>query len=144
MIRSITRHWWFGLLGLAMFALVEDGQAWENPFVKVSNVRFNVHVEMSTLPKAPPPLAPWYAYFPSDARMLPPPQASPYPPWPMQFPPPGPPADALKYAPKQGRDSNLPGPMLTQYWPNYYNAGSNLQPVGYAPAQMPTYWYQGR
>jgi hypothetical protein len=127
MIRSISSRWWYGLLGLAWFGINTEVQAWDNPLVKVSNVRFNIHVEMSTTPTAPRPIAPWYAYFPADPRMLPSPQASPYPPWPMQFPPSGPPADAFKDAQKR------PGAAM-----------SSLQSVGYVPAQAPSYWYQGR
>jgi len=145
MIRSISRRWWIGLLGLAWFGMTAEGQAWDNPLVKVRNVRFHFQCEVSTTPTAPPPIAPWYAYFPADPRMVPPPQASPYPPWPMQFPPPGPPADSFKDAPKRPGAENVPqGPRLTQHWSSHYAQESNLQPIGYLLPQAPSYWYQGR
>ena len=137
MIRSIARLWWFGLLGLAWASMSAESQAWDNPFVKVSNVRINFHVEMSTTPKCPPPTAPWYAYFPADPRLMASPQMSPYPPWPLQFPP------AANPPLRSGSAAVPQGPMLTQYWPNHYAYGSNVQPVGYAPARA-GYWYQGR
>jgi hypothetical protein len=68
-------------------------------------------------------------------------QASPYPPWPGQFPPAMPPADFPKVAPKQGFNPAGRSPMITQHWPTY---GSSLQPVGFVPAQAPSYWYQTR
>ena len=145
MIRSICRKVWIGLLGLACFGMTAEARAWDHPLVRVSNVRFNIHVEMSTTPTAPPPIAPWYAYFPADARMLPPPQASPYPPWPMQFPPQIPTPDPSKDAPRRSDASSVPpAPILTQHWPGYAGHGFNLQPVGYVPAMAPSYWYQGR
>jgi hypothetical protein len=120
---------WLGLAG--------QGQAWD-PFVKVSNVRVNFHVEMNTTPTVPRPTAPWYAYFPSDPRMMPAMQTSPYPSWPVPFPPPG----AMD---KRSSNANFPpGPMVTQHWPNYYQNASAVQPVGYSPASAPSYWYQGR
>ena len=145
MIRSITRLSWLGLLGIVWIGMTQQGQAWENPLVKVSSTRINFHMEFSTTPAVPRPTAPWYAYFPADPRMVQPMQATPYPPWPVQFPPPGPPADAFKGVQKQSGALNVPqGPMQTQHWPGYYTYGSNLQPVGYVPAQAPSYWYQGR
>ena len=143
MIRSISRRWWLGLLGLVWLGMSGSVHAQNSPLVKFSKVRFNVNVEMSTLPTVPPPTAPWYAYFPTDARTLPSMQASPYPSWPMQFPPPGRPADAPQ---KRSSSANVAqGPMLTQHWPSYSAYGSNnLQPVGFVPAQAPSYWFQGR
>ena len=140
MIRSISRQWWLGLLGLAWFALTGEGQAWDRPPLKV-NTQFQFHVEVKVGPYAQRPTAPWYSYFPCDARTAPLVPNSPYPPFPMQFPPQGQPPAAQKTS----QSAPLPqGPMLTQYWPNYYAYGSNLQPVGFVPAQMPSYWYQGR
>ena len=145
MIRSLSRRWWlFGLLGLVCFVSTGETQAWERPPLKVNTV-FQFKVEVKVGPEVKPPTAPWYAYFPADQRLMPSMQATPYPSWPVQFPPQGPPPIPLKDAPKSTGNANVPsGPMLTQYWPNYYAYGSNLQPVGYVPAQAPSYWYQNR
>jgi len=146
MNRSMPRLWWLGLIGLAWFAAPGEGQAWERPPLKV-NTKFEFRVEVKVGPEVGRPTAPWYTYFPADARLMPSPQLSPYPPWPAQFPPAGQPFDALKGAKTQSRDTNgTPGPMLTQHqqWPNHFAYGSNLQPVGYAPMQAPSYWYQNR
>ena len=145
MIRSISRHWWIGLLGLVWFGMTEEGRAWDNPLVRVSNVRFKFDVEMSTTPRVPPPTAPWYAYFPADPRVLPSPQVSPFPSWPMQYPPQGPPSVPNRGVPMRTGAANAPqGPMQTQYWPSYPAYGSNILPVAYTPTQAPSYWYQGR
>ena len=90
------------ILGLAWLFGTGESQAWDNPLVKVSNVRINFHVELSTTPDPLRPTAPWYTYFPADPRLMPSPQPSPYPPWPAPFPPPGRPFDVPKDAPKQG------------------------------------------
>ncbi len=145
MNRWMSRLGWFGLLGLAWFLSMGECQAWENPLVKVSSMRVNFHVELSTTPDPLRPTAPWYAYFPADPRLMPSPQLSPYPPWPAQFPPQGRPFDASKDAQKAMRDTTVtPGPMLTQHWSNSTPYGAYLQPVGYAPTQAPSYWYQPR
>jgi hypothetical protein len=134
----MSRLGWLGLLGLGWLSLSSEAEAWERPPVKVDTVfqfRFDVHVG----PQVGRPTAPWYTYFPADPRLMPSPQLSPYPPWPAQFPPAGPPSDAQR----QTRDSNVPGPMLTQ-WPNPVAYGSSLQPVGYVPLSAPSYWYPNR
>ena len=139
MIRSISRRWWLGILGLAWLASAGVGQAWERPRV---NTEFKFRFEVTVGPEQVRPTAPWYTYFPADPRMLPSPSLTPYPSWPRQFPPPGTPADAAQ---KQTRDSNIPnGPMLTQYRTVPYAYGSSIQPVSYVPTQAPSYWYQGR
>ena len=144
MIRSISRHWWFGLLGLVWLGAAGEGQAWERPPVKV-NTKFEFRIDVKVGPQIQPPTAPWYSYFPADPRLMPSMQATPYPTWPMQFPPQGPPANPMRDAPMRSDAATVPsGPMLTQHWPNYYPYGSSLQPVGYVPAQTPSYWYQGR
>ena len=144
MNRLMPRLGWLGFLGLAWFGLIGEGQAQQRPPVKV-NTTFQFRVEVNVGPEIGRPTAPWYAYFPADPRLAPSPQLSPYPPWPTQFPPVGPPSDALKDAQKQLRDSTVPpGPMLTQQWSNPLAYGSNLQPVGYVPMQAPSYWYQNR
>ena len=137
MFYSISRRGLLVLVALAWFSTSGSVQA-DPPAMKISNVRINFHVEMSTLPTVPPPTAPWYAYFPADPRRLPAPNATPYPSWPMQFPP------AVGPQMKSNSANVAPGPMLTQYWPSYYQSGSNLQPVGYTPPQAPSYWYRGR
>ena len=144
MIRSLSRSWWllFGLLGLVCLFSIGETQAWERPPLKVNTV-FQFKVEVKVGPEIKPPTAPWYSYFPADQRLMPSMQATPYPPWPVQFPPQGPPPMPLKDTPKLS--GNVPaGPMQTQYWPTYYAYGSNLQPVGFVPAQAPSYWYQNR
>ena len=144
MIGSISRRWWFGLLGLVWLAAMGQSQAWDRPPLRV-DTKFEFRVEVKTGPQFKPPTAPWYAYFPADARLLPSMQATPYPTWPLQFPPQGPPPNPIPNAPKPMGTATVPsGPMLTQYWPNYYRNGSSLQPVGYVPAQAPSYWYQNR
>ncbi len=140
MIRSISRRWWLGILGLIWLGATSPAQAWERPPVKL-DTKFEFRVEVKVGPQYQRPTAPWYAYFPADARTIQPMQTSPYPPWPMPFPPQGPPPASQK----SSSSAPLPsGPMLTQHWPNYYTYGSNVQPVGYVPAQAPSYWYQGR
>ncbi|MBI2806861.1 MAG: hypothetical protein HYX68_17925 [Planctomycetes bacterium] len=141
----MSRRWWLvGLLGLVCPGASQDGQAWQRPAVKV-NTRFEFRVNVKVGPEFARPTAPWYAYFPADAHRMPPMQASPFPPWPAQFPPQGPPADFPKQGQTGSRNTNRPsGPMLTQYWPTYYSNGGNLQPVGYVPTRAPSYWYQGR
>ena len=134
MFRSVSRRMWLGLLGLAWLGAISQGQAWERPPVKV-DTKFDFRVEVKVGPQFQRPTAPWYAYFPADAPTMPSMQTSPYPPWPMPFPPPG----AQKSA------NPVPsGPTLARQWPNYYSYGPNVQPVGYVPAQAPSYWYQGR
>jgi hypothetical protein len=136
MFRSISRQWWLGLLGLMWLGMTGEGQAQ----VRISTWRVNFNIEVTSTPTAPRPGAPWYAYFPADPRIMPSPHVSPYPPWPMPFQ--GPPPREL---PKQSNSATVPtGPMLTQHWPSHRAFGSDLQAVGYVPAQAPSYWYQGR
>jgi len=141
MSEMIIRRWWLGMLGLVWLGATSVGHAWERPNVKIDAV-FDFRFDVQVGPPVQRPTAPWYAYFPNDPNINPSPQATPFPPWPMQFPPPGPPADAYK---KTNVPSNVPaGPMQTSYWPVSYSYGSNLQPVGYAPMQAPSYWYRQR
>jgi hypothetical protein len=144
MNRLIAGRWWLGLLGLVWLGSVGQAQAWERPPMKVQT-KFEFRVEVQMAPQINRPTAPWYAYFPADPRLMPSMQTTPYPPWPAQFPPQGPPSDFPNDAPKrtQGAPASS-GPMLTQHWPSYQAYGTNLQPVGYVPAQAPSYWYQGR
>jgi hypothetical protein len=146
MIGSISRRWWFGMLGLVWLGAIgqAQAQAWDKAPVKV-NTKFEFRIEVTTKPQFAPPTAPWYAYFPADARLLPSMQTTPYPTWPAPFPPQGPPPNPIPNAPKSmGTAAAPPGPMLTQYWPNHYNNASNVQPIGYVPSQVPSYWYQNR
>jgi hypothetical protein len=140
MNRMISRHGWFALLGLAWLGSAGQGQAWERPPMKVNTV-FQFDIEVRVGPDGSRPTAPWYTYFPADARMVPPPQMSPFPPFPNTFPP-----QAFPPAPqKQLRISNMPAaPMTTQLWPSQYGYGGSVQPVGYVPAQAPSYWYGNR
>ncbi len=141
----ISRRWWLGLLGLVWLGIAGPSHAQmpPRPPLKV-NTKLEFKVEVRVAPDVGRPTAPWYAYFPADPRLMPSMQTTPYPPWPMQFPPQGPPSDFPKAAPKKSGASASPGPMLTQYWPNYHAYGSSLQPVGFVPAQAPSYWYRGR
>ena len=142
MNRWLPRLGWLGFLGLAWLSAIGGAQAWERPPVKV-DTKFDFRVEVHVGPQIGRPTAPWYAYFPADPRMMPSPQLSPYPPWPAQFPPAGPPSDALKDAQRMRSSNVTPGPMQMQ-WSNQFAYGSNLQPVGYVPMQAPSYWYQNR
>ena len=142
----ITRRWWIGLVGLAWLGIAgqSHGQGWTRPPLKV-NTNFQFKVEISTIPQVAKPTAPWYAYFPSDPRLVPSLQSTPYPPWPAPFPPPNPSFDFKKDGPKKAEVTPSPsGPRLTQYWPSYNALSTSLQPVGFVPAQAPSYWYQGR
>src|SRR5438552_18891360 len=131
---TTSRRIWLGVLGLLSFGVIMPGAAWgDPPGLRNTRVHVNFHVQMSTLPRVPPPTAPWYAYFPADPRILPSPQVSPYPSWPMQFPPVAPPPTKMGATPGVG-------PMLTRNWSAY----DGVQAVGYVPAQAPSYWYQGR
>ena len=114
----MSRLGWLGLLGLGWLFANSEARAWERPPVKVNTV-FQFRVEVHCGPEAIRPAAPWYTYFPADPRLMPSPQLSPYPPWPAQFPPAGPPSDALKDAQRQVRDSiESPGPLLTPWSPS--------------------------
>src|ERR1019366_5645599 len=137
MIRMISRRGCFAVLGLIWVGVTGEGQAWERPPVKViTEFRFDIEVKVG--PDGSRPTMPWYAYFPADPRIMPSPQASPFPPFPVAFPPQAYPQAALK----QMLRANVPqGSMQTQYWPSQYVNPSNVQPVGYAPAQAPSYWY---
>lgn len=141
MIDLIARRWWVALVGLAWVGVAGDGQTWDVPQVKVDSA-FEFRFDVKVGPPIQRPTAPWYAYFPADPNMNPSPQATPYPPWPTQFPPPGPSSDALKKFSVQPRV--MSGPMQTSYWPTQYTYGSNVQPVGYVPMQTPSYWYRQR
>lgn len=130
-------------LGIALFGFIALGMlspahAWERPPVKVNTV-FQFDIEVKVGPDPSRPTMPWYLYFPADARMTPPMQMTPFPPFPQRYPPqPG----ALPAPQKLLRFSNMqPGPQMTQMWPTY-NTG--LQPVGYVPVQAPSYWYNAR
>jgi hypothetical protein len=138
----ISRLGWIGALGLGWLCASGVAEAWGYPPVKVDTViRFQFDIKVT--PAYGLPTAPWYTYFPADPRLLASPQLSPYPPWPAQFPPAGPPSDALKGA-QPMRGPNVPyGPMQTQ-WSTPFAYGSNLQPVGYLPVSAPSYWYQNR
>jgi hypothetical protein len=137
----VSRRWWLGLVGLAWLGVVASSDAWERPPVKVNTV-FQFRVDVKFGPDIQRPTAPWYSYFPIDQRMLPSPQATPYPPWPMTFPPPGPPADASKDAIRKMSAEN--GATPTTYWPTYQTNAAAMQPVGYVPMQAPSYWYRDR
>lgn len=113
------------------------------PPVKVNTV-FDFRVEFKVGPDIQRPTAPWYAYFPADPRMSPSLQSSPYPPWPQQFPPPGPPSDAKDALKKLSAESVPSGPMPWMHWPHHHARGPILQPVGYSPQLVPSYWYQQR
>lgn len=141
MIRLNTRQWWLGLIGLVWIA-TGNGHAWERPPVKL-NTKIEFHFDVKVGPDFRRPTAPWYAYFPVDPRMSPSPQTSPYPPWPVPFPPPGPPPTAAKEAQHLNANMAVPrDPMTSQLWPSQSSPGTNLQPVGFVPAQVPSYWYQ--
>ena len=139
MNRIISRHGWFALLGLAWLGSIGQGQAWERPPMKVNTV-FQFDVVVKVGPDLARPTAPWYTYFPADARFTPPPQMSPFPPFPNAFPPQNVPVPQPQ---RQLRFSNMPpAPMVTQAWPSHY--GNGVQPVGYVPTQAPSYWYANR
>jgi hypothetical protein len=139
----LSRRCWLGLASLVCLIAISEARAWERPPLKIYT-NFDFRVEVTTIPQIPRPTAPWYTYFPADPRLAPSMQTSPYPPWPGQFPPPGPAYDFPQGAPKQGMNPTPRAPMITQHWPTHYTFGSSVQPVGYVPAQAPSYWYQGR
>ena len=137
----ITRHWWLGLLGLVCFAATGKAQVWERPPVKI-NTKIEFHFDVKVGPDFRRPTAPWYAYFPVDPRMASSPQTSPYPPWPTPFPPVGPPPTAAKEPQRLSANRAVPNDTLSQLWLSQSSHGTSLQPVGYVPAQVPSYWYQ--
>jgi hypothetical protein len=141
MTSTLTRRWWLGLLGFVWIGMSGQAhaQGWQNPPIKVDTV-FQFKIDVKFGPEVKRPTSPWYAYFPADPRMTHVMQTSPYPTWPMQFPPTAPPADA-------GRDPlkklSAEAPMMPQ-WPTYQASAPSVQPIGYVPNQAPSYWYQGR
>jgi hypothetical protein len=140
MIQSISRRWWLGLVAMAWLSAIGVGQAWERPRV---NTEFKFKFEVTVGPEQIRPSAPWYMFFPADPRMMPSQQVTPYPSWPGQFPPAAQPFD--KGVQKQSFAPRVPsGPMLTQYQNIPYGYSTNVLPVSYTPAQVPSYWYQGR
>ena len=137
MLRMILRCAWVGLPALLWWMSPTAAEAWERPPLKI-NTKWEFQVEVKVGPDFRRPTAPWYAYFPADPRMLPSPQASPYPSWPMQFPPRGVPA-----APSQAQSPALPRDTQTAQVGSNQNAnGMNVQPVGFVPARAPSYWYR--
>ncbi|HZZ79860.1 MAG TPA: hypothetical protein VFE62_15180 [Gemmataceae bacterium] len=139
MIQSIWRRSWFGLIALASLSTIGAAQAWDLPRV---NTELKFKFEVTVGPEQLRPSAPWYTYFPADPRMMPSPQLTPYPSWPGQFPPAAQPFDRGGVQ-KQSYNAPVPtNPMLTQYRAIPY--GYHLQTVSYTPAQVPSYWYQGR
>ena len=90
------------------------------------NGGIKIYINIQT-PPATLPLAPWYLYFPAEARNLPVGPAGYYPNWPAQLPPGGavtPPAPP-PMPPAQPQPIQQTG---------YYTIGSQ-------PAQAPSYWY---
>jgi hypothetical protein len=142
MKRSLSCLWRIGFLGLVCIVMTAKGQAWERPPVKIdTHWEFSVNVKYG--PDTRRPVAPWYAYFPVDPRMTPSAQTTPYPPWPATFPPQASPPIVPKEAPRQAFDGNAPRDTQASYvWPNQTAYGMNVQPVGYVPAQAPSYWYR--
>ena len=138
MIQSFSRRWWLALVAMAWLPAVGFGQPQGMPRV---NTEFKFKFEVTVGPEQIRPSNPWWMYFPADPRLMPSQQVTPYPAWPQQFPPAGQPFD--KGVQRQSRGTTVPsGPMLTQY-PSY-GYSTNVLPVSYTPAQVPSYWYQGR
>jgi hypothetical protein len=139
MNRLTIRRCGLALIGVLCLTSAGQAQIWQRPPIKVNTV-FDFRVDVSVGPQIQRPTAPWYAYFPADPNMQPSPQATPFPPWPMQFPPPAPPADALQK--QNAQTQRATGPMQTSYGSAY--STYPVQPVGFVPTQAPSYWYQQR
>jgi hypothetical protein len=146
MFKSTSSLCWFASITIVGLSIGDRASAWERPPLKL-NTKIEFRVEVKSAPQCPPPTAPWYAYFPADARLLPPMNVTPYPTWPMPFPP-APRPMPMPLPNGNGPKTMIPpmpsGPMTTQQWPGYYVSAASVQPVGYVPAQAPSYWYQGR
>src|SRR4051794_14323642 len=141
------RPWRLGLLGLAWCLAAGSSPAWERPPIKIdTRIEFQFDVRLG--PDFRRPTAPWYAYFPCDPRTLPSPQLSPYPSWPGPLPPPGAPGAPGMLPPIPNhvqRPLPAPNPLRqTQAaaWPLSSGYAAPVQPVGYVPAQAPSYWYR--
>ena len=129
--------WRVGLLGLVWFVMTQEGHAWERPPVKIKT-HIEFHVEYRIGPDIRRPTAPWYAYFPVDPRVVPSQQLTPYPPWPVPFPPLAVPKQAMTRTPNA---DVRPDARVSQLWDNQRPYGTTFQPVGYFSTQAPTYWY---
>jgi len=112
-------------LGVMLAPLAAPAHAWDLiPSLKL-NVTFRVDVHSTAHPH---PTAPWWAYFPQGAHEQAPASGPIFPHWPAQFPPAAHPV-SMPHAPPAGPNVVF-GPATTF-----------LQPVGYYPAQAPSYWY---
>lgn len=145
MTGSSSYPYWLGLLGLACFGSLAHAQTTTTPLppVKINTV-FQFRVEFKVGPDIKRPTAPWYAYFPSDPRMTPSLQTTPYPTWPQQFPPQRPPLDSPDPLRKVSAQNVANTPTALTYWPTSFTRGSVLEPAGYVPTSAPSYWYQTR
>jgi hypothetical protein len=121
------------ILGLSAVILVlpAPARAWECGPYKIDggvNIYFNIQTTPATLP-----LAPWYLYFPVEARNLPVGPTDFYPNWPQQHVPGAvgpsltPPAPQVVPPP-----APVPTPPIQQT--GYYTYGS-------PNARAPAYWY---
>jgi hypothetical protein len=107
------------------------------------DTKIEFHFDVKVGPDSRRPTAPWYAYFPVDPRMLPSPQATPYPPWPAQFPPRATPSTVPPQPQRQALDMNA-ARTASLLWYNQGAPGTNVQPVSYSPVEVPSYWYHNR
>jgi hypothetical protein len=149
------RRLWPGLLGVAWLAAAPAADAFgpPPPFRIDANINYRVNVKVG--PQAYVPRAPWYTYFPVDPQMLARQTGTAYPPWPGQSLPgnpgiptqgfPVPPPEAPEQAPPGTPPANPPaGRVFYQPgggWMTPAGYGPSVQPVGYAPTQVPSYWY---
>ena len=118
-------------LGLftAVLALPTPARAWECGPYKINsgvNIYFNIQTTPATLP-----LAPWYLYFPAEARNQPIGPTGFYPNWPQQ---PAPGVGGLNLPAPQVIPPPAPAPTPPVQQTGYYTTGTQN-------AQVPAYWY---
>lgn len=127
----MPRRFLLGLSGLALLFPCVARADHPIPTKIDAGINFRFNVQMG--PQAYIPRAPWYTYFPADPQLLArAPGTTPYPTWPQAFPPAQPQVPPV-----------VPGPVApTGYqavgWATPAQPGT---PVGYQPAQVPSYWY---
>ena len=139
-----TPRLWLPLVGLGCLLTANAAPA-AGPFKIDSNIEWHFDVKFG--PQAEVPRAPWYTYFPVDPNLAVLARGTPFPGWPNPFPP-------AVNVPSAAPSTPAPPPFPPPPTPNPNGAArqtswgwamtapaAGVQPVGYVPAQVPSYWY---